>query len=43
MILVRMITDLVLDLATSDAIFFKWSTLTFETSNVGLESIELLD
>ena len=29
MIIVRMITDLVLDWATSDAILFKWNTLTF--------------
>lgn len=43
MIIVRMITDLVLDWATSDAILFKWNTLTFETSNVGLETCERLD
>jgi hypothetical protein len=28
-IIVRMITDLVLDWATSDSILFKWNTLTF--------------
>jgi hypothetical protein len=42
-IIVRMITDLVLDWATSDSILFKWNTLTFETSNVGLETVERLD
>lgn len=29
MIIVRMITDLVLDWASSDSILFKWNTLTF--------------
>ncbi len=29
MIIVKMITDLVLDWATSDSILFKWNTLTF--------------
>ncbi len=42
-IIVRMITDLVLDWATSDSILFKWNTLTFQTSNVGLETVEKLD
>ncbi len=39
LIIVRMITDLVLDWASSDTILFKWNTLTFETSNVGLETV----
>ncbi len=39
LIIVRMITDLVLDWASSDSILFKWNTLTFETSNVGLETV----
>jgi hypothetical protein len=43
LIIVRMITDLVLDWASSDSILFKWNTLTFETSNVGLETVEKLD
>ena len=38
-----MVTDLVLDWATSDSILFKWNTLTFQTSNVGLQTIQKTD